>query len=94
MPDISTCKICESTLKAKVEELGQVANNAVFHHDLSETVEEESDTDDGTDDDGTDDDDDDADGIDVQSGEKDDEQAINNLLQRIRMWQRANINIP
>ena len=93
LPDISVCKICESTLKEKIDSLGKVANDAVFHHNLRETVDdegqesdEESETDDGTEDD-------DADELEVQSGEEVDEleQTINNLLQRIRMWQRPDI---
>ena len=93
VPDISVCRICESTLKAKIENLGKVANDAVFHRDLSKTVDdeeqesdEESETDDGTEDD-------DADELEVQSGEEVDEleQDMNNLLQRIRMWQRPDI---
>ena len=93
LPDISVCKICESTLKAKIENLGKVANADVFHRDLSKTVDdeepesdEESETDDGTEDD-------DADELEVQSGEEVDEleQDMNNLLQRIRMWQRPDI---
>ena len=61
LPDISVCKICESTLKKKIESLGKVANDAVFHHNLRETVDdegqesdEESETDDGTEDDDAD----------------------------------------
>ncbi len=61
MPDIGVCKICESTVKAKIENLGKVANDAVFHRDLSKTVDddeqesdEESETDDGTEDDDAD----------------------------------------
>ena len=98
MPDISVCKICESTLKQKIEDLGKVANDAVFHHDLKETVEdneretvedneresdEESETDDCSDDG--------ADELEVQSGEEVDKRAINSLLQRIRMRQRSGI---
>ena len=90
LPDISVCKICESTLKQKIEDLGKVANDAVFHHDLKETVEdneresdEESETDDFNDDG--------ADELEVQSGEEVDERVINSLLQRIRMWQRSGI---
>ena len=65
----------------------------MFHRDLSKTVDdeeqesdEESETDDGTEDD-------DADELEVQSGEEVDEleQDMNNLLQRIRMWQRPDI---
>ena len=90
MPDISVCKICESTLKQKLEDLSKVANDAVFHHDLKETVadneresDEESETDDCNDEG--------ADELEVQSGEEVDERAINSLLQRIRMWQRSGI---
>ncbi len=80
-------------LKAKIENLGKVANDAVFHRDLSKTVDdkeqesdEESETHDGTEDD-------DADELEVQLGEEVDEleQDMNNLLQRIRMWQRPDI---
>ena len=41
LPDISVCKICESTLKEKIDSLGKVANDAVFHHNLRETVDDE-----------------------------------------------------
>ena len=77
-------------MKQKIEDLGKVANDAVFHHDLKETVEdneresdEESETDDCNDDG--------ADELEVQSGEEVDERAINSLLQRIRMCQRSGI---
>ena len=90
MPDISVCKICQSTLTQKIEDLDKVANDAVFHHGLKETVEdneresdEESETDDCNDDG--------ADEFEVQSGEEVDGRAINSLLQRIRMWQRSGI---
>ena len=93
LPDTSVCKICESTLKDKLNDLGKVANDAVFNHDLRETVndnEQESDEESNTD---TDDGDDDSvDEFEVQPGaEEVDEKAINNLLRRIRMWQRADI---
>ena len=80
MPDISVCKICESTLKENIEDLGKVANDAVLHQDLKQTVddnEEESDEEretDDIDDDGE---------LEVESGEDADERAISNLLQRI-----------
>ena len=81
--------MCESTLKANIEDLGKVANAAVFQQDLRKTVddnEEESDGESETDDG----DDDSADELEVQSGEDVDERNINNLLQRIRMWQPNN----
>ena len=88
MPDISVCKICEWTLKENIEDLGKVANDAVLHQDLKQTVddnEEESDEEretDDIDDDGE---------LEVESGEDADERAISNLLQRIRTWQPADI---
>ena len=82
LPDISVCKICESTLKEKIDSPGKVANDTVFHHNLRKTVDdkgqesdEESETDDGTEDD-------DADELEVQSGEEVDEleQTINKFV--------------
>ena len=65
-----------------------MANDAVLHQDLKQTVdnnEEESDEEretDDIDDDGE---------LEVESGEDADERAISNLLQRIRTWQPVDI---
>ena len=39
-PDVRVCKICESTLKEKFDDLGNIANDAVFHHNLKQTVDD------------------------------------------------------
>ena len=66
----------ESTLKEKIDDLGMVANDAVLHHDLKQTVDDneeeshkESETDD-FDDDGE---------FEVQSRKDVNEAAINNV---------------
>ena len=65
-----------------------MANDAVLHQDLKQTVDDnEEESDEGRD---TDDIDDDGE-LEVESGEDADERAISNLLQRIRTWQPADI---
>ena len=93
LPDISVCKICESTLKEKNRQPWQGGKRRCVPSQSKgncgrrgEESDEESETDDGTKDD-------DADELEVQSGEEVDEleQTINKLLQSIRMWQRPDI---
>ena len=65
-----------------------MANDAVLHQDLKQTVDDnEEESDEGRE---TDDIDDDGE-LEVESGEDADERAISNLLQRIRTWQPADI---
>ena len=87
LPDISVCKICQSTLLTKLEELGKVANEAVFTNDLRDTLDDEDETE--SDDEGEMDEvDTDENDEQVDSNDELNDRDINLLLQRIRRWER------
>jgi hypothetical protein len=81
-PDIIVCQICPSTLPTKLEDLGKVANEPVFNHDLRATLQENKDEAEDTE---SDDDDNEREN---QPEDGENESIIDTLLQRIRHWKR------
>jgi hypothetical protein len=81
-PDIIVCQICQSTLLTKLEDLGKVANEPVFNHDLRATLQENKDEAEDTE--SADDDNE----CENQPEDGKNESIIDTLLQRIRHWKR------
>ena len=83
LPDLSVCRICESTLHTKLETLGHTANEAVSSNTDSTPRDHDQDED-TSDDDQSDDDDNDM--CEDQPENNDANDRITTLLERISLW--------
>ena len=84
LPDLSVCRICESTLHAKLEVLGHTANEAVLANLSSDDQDED------TSDDEQSDDDDDNETYENQP-ENNANDRISTLLEQISLWKMPDV---
>ena len=83
LPNITRCPVCEETLLSSVEDLGTTANNAVFTPATNLEKDNQSDEDEISDEEDNDD------SHDVEQTETErNETTVNELLQKISLWQR------
>ena len=93
LPDISVCRICQSTLFVHLETLGKAANDAVLTNNVTNIEEDE---DEGPNEEENEMDDEDQHQDDENEYESEDAGEsinINSLLQRISLWRRDNDHI-
>ena len=84
LPDVSICKICQTTLLSKIEVLGKTANDAVLNggSQTNEDVDEDTSDDDSGSDDETE----------CYENEQPQQlQSVDILLRRISLWQRPEV---
>ena len=84
LPDLSVCRICESTLHTKLETLGHTTNEAVSSN--TDSTPRDHDQDDQDEDTSDDDQSDDDDMCEDQSENNDANDRITTLLERISLW--------